>query len=76
MPIKLFNHLHTGQRPAGRHRPTRSLDPAALSAGAAPAGYGNGAFPVDPSLGAMNVYPRLSHKMAVLAAGGYWIDRE
>lgn len=31
--------------------------------------YGNAAFPFDPSLGEMNVYPRLSHQMAVLAAG-------
>jgi hypothetical protein len=34
--------------------------------------YANGAFPLDPSLGEMNVYPRLSHQLAVVA--GSWAD--
>lgn len=33
--------------------------------------YGNAAFPLDLSLGEMNVYPRLSHQMAVVA--GRWL---
>lgn len=32
--------------------------------------FANGAFPTDPSLGEMNIYPRLSHQLAVIA--GSW----